>query len=150
MHVRRLMVVIIATALAVVALLPELAGASPTASQSGRHRTGGRVHLTWPYAKKGRPTDALSRWLARQSGPACSKHRKKKARRSCPTLKTSKKKHKAGKASEAMAIPAVDRGPKRYDANPVARIAESSGTESPLALTRSYQIPADDPSYDRL
>ena len=148
----RLAVAILASAIALTAIAPALVDASSSAPASAskakkRHRVGGRVKLAWPYSNKGRPADPLGRWLARQSGPTCSKHRKKK---NCPKLGT-RPKRKSAKASEAVAIPSVDRGPRRLDADPVARIAATTGTlATPLALTRSYEIPSGDPSYNRL
>ena len=118
---------ILASALVLVLIEPGSVGAKV-------HRGGGKVHLAWPYSKKGRPADPLAQWLAKQSGPACPKHRKKSH---CPKLRASSK-HKRAKASEAAVIPSVDRGPRRLDANPVARIA------SPVA--RAAATPdSDDP-----
>ncbi len=151
MSLRRIALAIVASAIAVAVVAPGFAQASPTTAASvakakKRHRTGHKVRLAWPYAKKGRPADPLARWLARQSGPACPKHRKKSR---CPKLRP-RSKRKGAKASEAAAIPSLDRAPRRYDADPVARIAADSGSGTPLALTRSYDIPRGDPSYNRL
>ncbi len=154
MNLRRLVVALVASALALTALGPSLAQASPSspaaaAKAKKRHRVGGRVTLAWPHTNRGRPADPLAQWLARQAGPTCPKHRKKKARKSCPKLRAGKKGRSAN-ASEAVAVPSVDRGPRRYDANPVARIAAATTLATPLALTRSYVIPTADPSYNRL
>jgi hypothetical protein len=135
-------------------IVPTLASASPSETASAakakkRHRSGRRVHLAWPYTKKGRPADPLGRWLARQAGPTCPKHRKKKSNKNCPRLRAGKK-QRGAKASEAAAIPALDRAPRRYGADPVARIAATETLSTPLALTRSYEIPTGDPSYNRL
>jgi hypothetical protein len=151
----RLAVAILASAIALTAIAPALADANSSAPASAskakkRHRVGGRVKLAWPYSKKGRPADPLSRWLARQSGPVCLKHGKK-ARKKCPRLRGKRRREKGAKASEAVAIPSIDRGPRRLDADPVARIAATSGSlGTPLALTRSYDIPTGEPSYTRL
>lgn len=149
MDLRRLLVAIIASILVMAVAGTELAQASPGPSASTaktkKRRVGGKVDLAWPYAKKGRPADPLAQWLARQSGPACPKRRKKSH---CPKLRHGLKAKRASSASEAVAIPSIDRGPRRYDAAPVARIAAALGT--PLALTRSYDIPSADPSYNRL
>ncbi len=159
MNLRRLALAIVGTALAFTVIVPTLSPASPSGTASAakakkRHRSGGRVHLAWPYAKKGRPADPLGRWLARQAGPTCPKHRKKKSHKNCSRLRGGKKragkKQRGAKASEAAAIPALDRAPRRYGADPVARIAATANLSSPLALTRSYEIPAGDPSYSRL
>jgi hypothetical protein len=151
MDLRRLFVAFLTAVLAFSLVGAELAQASPTTASAAKKvkKRGSKVDLAWPYVKKGRPADPLARWLARQSGPACPKHRKKSR---CPKLKRSKK-HKRAKASEAVAIPSVDRGPRRYDANPVARISAPvahAAATTPLALTRSYEIPSTDPSYNRL
>ena len=146
MHLRRLVLVLLVAVLTTALVGPGLAHAK------GPHRTGGRVQLAWPYAKHGRPADPLARWLAKQSGPTCPKKKgkkHKKARKHCPRLRARKgKKAKRATASESAAIPSLDRGPRRYDANPVARISTTTGI--PLALTRSYDIPTADPSYNRL
>jgi hypothetical protein len=148
---RRLALGIISTLLAVAVVVPTLAQASssPGASAAKLHRAGGKVALAWPYSKKGRPADPLARWLARQAGPTCPKPHKKKSRKRCRRLRAHKK-AKRGRASAALAVPSVDRGPRRYDAHPIARIAATAPLATPLALTRSYSIPTTDPSYNRL
>jgi hypothetical protein len=144
MDLRRLGIAIVAGALAIALLVgPAASGAAAKAKKRGR--VGGKVTLAWPHTKKGRPSDPLSRWLARQAGPICPKHKKKSK---CPKL-GARPTRKAGKASEALAIPSVDRGPRRYDTDPVAHIAATT-LATPLALTRSYAIPSTDPSYNRL
>jgi hypothetical protein len=144
MDLRRLGIAILASAMAIALLVgPAAPGAAAKAKKRGR--VGGKVTLAWPHTKKGRPSDPLSRWLARQSGPICPKHKKKSK---CPKLGAHPKR-KAGKASESLAIPSVDRGPRRYDTDPVAHIAATT-LATPLALTRSYEIPSNDPSYNRL
>ncbi len=146
---RTALVAFLASAIALGGIAPAQASpAGPATAAKGkkRHRSGGEVKLAWPYAKKGRPADPLARWLARQSGPTCPKHRKKSR---CPKLRP-RSKRKGAKASEAATIPGLDRAPRRYDSDPVARIAADSGSGAPLALTRSYDIPSGDPSYNRL
>jgi hypothetical protein len=71
MHVRRLVAVVVACAIAVTGISTELATAGPSSQASSakakkpkakkRHRTGGKVRLAWPYTKKGRPSDPLAR-----------------------------------------------------------------------------------------
>jgi hypothetical protein len=151
--------VILACMVAAALTVPALADAgipapvSASASKAHkRHHVGGRVRLAWPYSKGPSPADPLSRWLARQSGPVCSKAHKKSHKR-CPKLR--RRGHKTGrKASTTLAVPSVDRGPKHSDPSPMARIAADvngdPGTSDPLALTRSYEIPKDDPAYERL
>jgi hypothetical protein len=153
MNLRRLVLTIFSAALAFAVIVPTLAQASPSAPAAvskakKRGRTGGKVRLAWPYSSHGRPTDPLARWLARQAGPTCPKHRKKSHKR-CSKLRAGNKRRGA-KASEAVAVQSVDRGPRRYDAGPVARIASGTTLATPLALTRSYDIPTTDPSYSRL
>jgi hypothetical protein len=141
----------VSAALALAVLVPTLAQASSSSSASVAkvHRTGGKVTLAWPYSKKGRPADPLAQWLARQAGPTCPKGHKKKSRKRCHKLRAHQK-AKRGRASAAVAVPSVDRGPRRYDADPIARIAAATPLATPLALTRSYSIPTTDPSYNRL
>jgi len=127
---------------AIVALGVSLLGVAAAAK---RRHARDHVRLAWPYTSKGRPADPLAQWLAQQAGPVCPKH---KRHRNCPRLGQPRHARRTHRA-EAARIPAVDRGPKRYDADPVARIA-SSGSGSSLALTRSYEIPSADPSYNRL
>jgi hypothetical protein len=154
MNVRRLALAVVSCTIALAVIVPTLAQASPAgtalvAKVKKRHRTGGEVTLAWPYSKRGRPADPLGQWLAQQAGPTCPKHRNKKSRKNCPKLRPGKKR-KSSKASEALAVPSVDRGPRRYDADPVAHISAAATLPTPLALTRSYDIPAGDPSYSRL
>ena len=152
MTLRRLALAIVASVLTLALVGPTLTQASAPASLSKAkklRRTGGRVDLAWPYVKKGRPADQLARWLARQSGPTCPKHRKKSH---CPKLRVKSK--KGARKSESLAVPSVDRGPARKDPSPVATIsapvASAAALTTPLALTRSYDIPSGDPSYNRL
>src|SRR3954447_2705906 len=144
MDLRRLCLAIVASAISI-ALIAGLGVPGAAAKAKKRGRAGSKVTLAWPHSKKGRSADPLSRWLARQSGPICPKHKKKSK---CPKLGAHPKR-KARKASESLAIPSVDRGPKRYDSDPVARISAAT-LATPLALTRSYEIPSGDPSYNRL
>src|SRR3954453_4145063 len=157
MALRRPILAILACTVATSLTVPSLADAGAPAPASAskakkRNHVGGRVRLAWPYSKGGRPADPLSRWLARQSGPVCSKAHKK-SRKRCPKLR--RRSHKKGrKASVTLAVPSVDRGPKHSDPSPLARIAGDgsgdAGASGPLALTRSYEIPKGDPSYERL
>jgi hypothetical protein len=149
----RLPVAILASTLVVAVAGTGVAQASPGSTASTakvkKGRVGGKVDLAWPYSRKGRPADPLAQWLAKQSGPACPKHRKKSH---CPKLRASGQ-HKGAKASEAAVIPSIDRAPRHYDADPVARIASPiamAAATTPLALTRSYDIPSGDPSYSGL
>lgn len=82
----------------------------------------------WP-ARGRAPRTHLARWLARQVGSAkprpCAKHWRK-ARRRCGLRKRGRGHRRAGAAASAAAV------------------------DTPLKLVRSYEIPVDDPSYNRL
>ncbi len=126
--------------------------ADATAAEVARQkqsRLGGRVHRAWPApGAKGRPKTPLTRWLARQVGPerpiACNK-RPTKARARCAARRGTE-----GKASVAALAPTVATaagGMKR----PAERVQVAALTGSDrLGLVRSFDIPVDDPSYDRL
>jgi hypothetical protein len=131
-------------------------GALPVAAQAGGtkggHRLGGHVRKAWPATRAHRPKTAISRWLARQVGPRrplpCSK-RPAGARSRCA------RPHARGSASSSAAAPTTLR-------TPAARLATGTSTShsesialqseegEPLQLIRSFDIPADDPSYERL
>lgn len=137
-----------------------LLGFSPLADASrGVHRVGGKVHSAWPARGKA-PRTQLARWLARQAGPcrqAKKKHKgHKHSKRHCakPSKKGKRRGHQGSKGrSAAVATPSTrmtvpDAGaPTRKRA--VATVSASTSS-NPLALTRSYEIPAGDPSYNRL
>jgi hypothetical protein len=122
-------------------------------AQSIRPRLGGHIRRAWPAKGAHRPKTALTRWLARQVGPrnpvSCSK-RSAKARARCTA------RHRRGHASASRAAPITMRaaaarlstGVKIPQGETVA--VPPSGSTSPLQLIRSFDIPVDDPSYDRL
>jgi len=146
---------LIASLCVVVALL---GFSSPADASRGVHRVGGKVHSAWPVRGKA-PRTQLARWLARQAGPcrrAKTKHKgHKHSKRHC--AKRSKKgkrhgQHGAKRASASVAaasrMTVPDPGaPARKSA--IATVSASTSSD-PLALTRSYEIPAADPSYNRL
>jgi hypothetical protein len=122
-------------------------------------RLGGRVRGAWP--KSGRaPRTARARWLARQVGAIkprpCAKHWRH-ARRRCHL----KAIHHGAIAVAAMSTVTGDPGSPPGE---MARIVSAVGASTPYAsaagspnaitlplqLVRSYQIPADDPSYNSL
>jgi hypothetical protein len=111
-----------------------------------RTRLGGKVRNAWPESGKRRPKTALTRWLARQVGPrkplACGK-RPKAARAKCARRK--------GRASAAAFAPLAmtAAAAKRISSGERVNIVPS-GDLGGLELIRSFDIPADDPSYDRL
>ncbi len=120
------------------------------AKKQKRHRVGGRVRTAWPLGGQA-PADPLARWLARQVGPACPKRakgaKKKNRAAACRRLRKNGRVKRGAKVA-TLPLSGADRGPRRYHSAPVARIAAAGG--KPLALTRSYEIPSDDPSYKRL
>jgi hypothetical protein len=90
-------------------------------------RHGGGVRKAWPMrGAAGRPRNALARWLAKQVGPRTPRRI-------------------AGKAAipVAGAAAAAGAGGERV-------VLSTAGEGQPLQLVRSYEIPSDDPSYDRL
>jgi hypothetical protein len=125
---------------------------APTAASAKKHRVGGKVHRTWPQGGH-RPHSALTRWLARQVGPRCPtpkqrKGHKGKSRRKCKV--SGGKKHKAHRRSRSAGVARIAAGDMGGLSHGVARISADAGGANPIALTRSYEIPADDPSYARL
>jgi hypothetical protein len=124
------------------------AGAAKAKQGKAKQRTrlGGKVRKAWPESGKRRPKTALTRWLARQVGPrkplACSK-RPKAARARCASRKG--KASAAAFAPLAMTAAAVQRLSSGERVN-IVRSDDLGGLE----LIRSFDIPADDPSYDRL
>jgi hypothetical protein len=154
---RRLLTPLILTAaFAAIGVVPTAAAAAPSAQASGAkgaQRVGGHVRHAWPAAKAHRPQRAITRWLARQVGPtkpvSCSK-RPGKARDRCVAG------HRRGQASSSVAVPIAMRasaarpGAKPSQSERVA-LRLSTGTRiNSLQLIRSFDIPINDPSYERL
>ncbi len=148
---RLLTALILSAAFAAVAVAPAANGATNT-----RH-SGGHVRRAWPAKKAHRPKTPITRWLARQVGPSkpvpCSK-RAKGARASCAAAR-----HRKGRASTSVAKPVAMRaaaarpGAKSSQTEAVTLQRLSSGlriVSPPLQLIRSFDIPTDDPSYERL
>ena len=108
-------------------------------------RVGGSVRKAWPAIGR-RPRARQARWLARQVGaitPRPCARNWRLARARC---------HPARAGAAAMSVVAGDPG---SPAGQLVRIASGSDSGSdgdalPLQLARSYAIPADDPSYNRL
>jgi hypothetical protein len=124
------------------------AGGTETAS-----RPGGHVRRAWPAKGAHRPKTTIGRWLARQVGPskpvACSK-RPGKARSRCVAS------HRKGHASASSVVPIAMRtsaartGTKSSSSEKVALRLSTGKRISSLQLIRSFDIPTDDPSYERL
>lgn len=147
-----LKLLIATAALAAVVVMPApsaMASTSDAGAAKAKHRParlGGHVKRAWPApGAKGRPKTPLTRWLARQVGPrtpiACKK-RPAAARKHCGARR--------GKASAAALAPAMASATaNRLSTGERINVADSAG-EGPLALIRSFDIPTDDPSYERL
>jgi hypothetical protein len=129
---------------------------SATATYAGKASTprhGGHVRSAWPAKKAHRPKRAITRWLARQVGPSkpvsCST-RSGKARSNCVA------RHRKGHASAssvfptAMRTPAARPGTKSSQSEKVALRLSTGKRITSLQLIRSFDIPIDDPSYERL
>lgn len=108
-------------------------------------RLGGHVRRAWPEKSTHRPKTAIGRWLARQVGPSkpvpCAK-RGAKARARCAAKK--------GGASASFANPITMRAATANGSERVALRLSTGKRINQLQLIRSFDIPADDPSYDRL
>ena len=111
------------------------------------------MRRAWPAKKSHRPKTAIGRWLARQVGPskpvACPKQRTK-ANGRCSTS------HRKGRASASSVAPVAMRaaaarpGAKSSQLENVALRLSTGKRISSLQLIRSFDIPTDDPSYERL
>jgi hypothetical protein len=158
---RRLLTpLILLAAFAAIVVAPAAAAPNSSSATSKAHasrasspRLGGPVRRAWPAKGAHRPKTAIARWLARQVGPSkpvsCSK-RPGKARSSCIA------RHRKGHASASVAAPiemrasAARRGTKSSQSEKVALRLSTGVRISSLQLIRSFDIPTDDPSYERL
>jgi hypothetical protein len=156
---RLLMPLTLSVAFAAIAVAPAGAAAgspsaaSALASGGSAPRHGGHVRRAWPAKSAHRPKTAIARWLARQVGPskpvACTKHRTK-ARGRCATP------HRKGRASASSVAPVALRaaaarpGTRASQSENVALRLSTGKRISSLQLIRSFEIPTDDPSYERL
>jgi hypothetical protein len=116
-------------------------------SAASARRLGGHVRRAWPAKKTHRPKTAISRWLARQVGPlkpvACAK-RGTEARAHCASRKG--KGHASASASIARGA-----GSKAAARTETVSLRLATGKRvRQLQLIRSFDIPFDDPSYERL
>ena len=116
-------------------------------------RQGGRVRSAWPAKKAHRPKRAITRWLARQVGPskpvACST-RPARARAHCAGRHGKSGALASGTASVSMRAAAARPGTKSSQSEKVALRLSTGMRISSLQLIRSFDIPTDDPSYERL
>lgn len=129
---------ILVVAFGAIAIMPTAAigSSTPAAMQANGAkstlRLGGHVRRAWPEKATHRPKTGIGRWLARQVGPLkplpCAK-RAAKARANCAAKKR--------------------RGSAKARLSGVS-LRLSTGQRIQLQLIRSFDIPADDPSYDRL
>lgn len=133
----------------------------PAKAAAKKHRVGGKVKKAWPRTGQA-PKRALARWLARQAGPVrkCGKKRtagpkaaRKRAndrRRRC--LRWQRRIGLRPVTITQAADPGAPVGALRSKSLVTASSGASASVSSsdPLLLTRSYQIPKDDPDYARL
>jgi hypothetical protein len=140
-----------ATAVASSGAAAPVASAAKAKPKHHPRRLGGKVRRAWPAGHTRRPKTALARWLARQVGPRkplpCSK-RPKRARARC----AARRRHKGHASAATAAAPvATAASAAKPGSSEQIRIARTSATRSrSLQLIRSFDIPSDDPSYDRL
>lgn len=113
-------------------------------------RVGGPVRRAWPArgaSPRSRPPTALTRWLARQVGPReplpCVR-RPLRVRARCAA-----REEEASRAPSAPRAIAASTGAKRVETVAIPVAADPS-VPAGLKLIRSFDIPADDPDYDRL
>jgi hypothetical protein len=152
---------VLVAAFAAIGVVPTAASAASPASAaatsgavnhadgaSSARRGGGHVRRAWPAKGTHRPKTAIARWLALQVGPRnpvpCAK-RHAKARARC-----GKRKRASASTSAAIALhaAAARAGAKTVRTEAVALRPTTSRRQ--LQLIRSFDIPVDDPSYDRL
>ena len=127
--------------------------AAQTDSATSARRNTSHVRSAWPAKKAHRPKTAIARWLALQVGPskpvACTK-RSAKAHGRCAA------RHRKGHASASAVAPIAMRaaaarpGAKSSQSEKVALRLSTGKRINSLQLIRSFDIPADDPSYERL
>jgi hypothetical protein len=118
-----------------------------TDGTASERRLGGHVRRAWPAKKAHRPKTAIGRWLARQVGPlqpvACAQ-RGAKGRAHCASRKGK------GRASASASIARAP-GSKASARTENVSLRLSTGKRiQQLQLIRSFDIPLDDPSYERL
>lgn len=149
---------ILVLAFAAIGVVPAAASAAASNSSAGAavvrahgsasaRRLGGHVRRAWPAKKAHRPKTAIGRWLARQVGPlkpvACSK-RGDRARTHCAARKGK------GHASASASIARGSNSKAAARTETVSLRLSTGRRIQELQLIRSFDIPADDPSYERL
>lgn len=127
---------------------PASASAAPLRADgaASERRHAGHVRRAWPAKKAHRPKTAIGRWLARQVGPlkpvACAK---RGAKAHCAARKG---KGRAA-ASASIARSAGSKAAARTETVALRRLSTGKRIRQ-LQLIRSFDIPLDDPSYERL
>ncbi len=159
---RRLLTpMILVAAFAAVGVLPAAASAAAPSTSSATaavvradgsasaRSNGGHVRRAWPAKKAHRPKTAIGRWLARQVGPltpvACAK-RGAKGRAHCAA-------HRGKGPASASASASIAKGAGSKSAGRTENVSLRLSTGKriqELQLIRSFDIPMDDPSYERL
>jgi hypothetical protein len=156
---RLLIPLIVVAAFAAIGAVPAAASAATPSTSSATaavvhadgsasaRRLGGHVRRAWPAKKTHRPKTAIGRWLARQVGPlnpvACAK-RGAKGGAHC----ASRKGRGHASASASIARAPGSKGAARTE-NVSLRLSTGKRIQE-LQLIRSFDIPVDDPSYERL
>ena len=130
------------------------------AKKQAKHRVGGKVKKARPRAGNP-PSRLLAKWLARQVGPVRPCGRKwtrgprAERRRHNRNVRRCKRWHRRIKVSSsqtpmpATVSAAADPGAPAYASRRVTPSLTAT-TADPVLLARSYQIPKDDPDYERL
>jgi hypothetical protein len=145
----------VAAALLALGVASSAATAATTKASSATSARRGTVHVrrAWPAKKAHRPKTAIARWLALQVGPsklvACSK-RPAKARNGCVARHRKGHTSASALAPVAMRAAAARPGTKSSQSEKVALRLSTGKRISSLQLIRSFDIPTDDPSYERL
>jgi hypothetical protein len=150
---------ILAVAFAAIGVVPTAASAAAPGTSSARtgtlkagntssaRRLGGHVRRAWPAKKTHRPKTAITRWLARQVGPlkpvACAK-RGETAKARCAGRQSK------GRASASASIATGSNSKAAARTETVALRLATGKRVQQLQLIRSFDIPVDDPSYERL
>jgi len=122
-----------------------------------KHRVGGKVKKAWPRVGNP-PKTRLAKWLARQVGPVkkCGKKRTVGPKRARVLANRKRQRclrwhRKIGVSASASAVTSAgDPGAPAFRASGPRASVSASGTSDPTLLARSFQIPKDDPDYDRL
>ena len=138
---------------------PAIAATASAETSVAKKRVGGKVKRAWPRAGKP-PAKPLARWLARQVGPVKNCGRIRKSGPKAKRIEANRQRRrclrwhrKIGiRPTSAVLSKAGDPGaPANAAAAPTATIsATPTAAADPILLARSYQIPKDDPDYERL